>query len=71
MDGILLLLLYSCIIIIPVVHGRFAATATAAASADRCSLSLISPLACRRGDLVFAGEILALILRVDAITRMI
>ena len=44
MDGILLLLLYSGIIIIPVVHGRFAATATAAA-ADRCSFSLISPLA--------------------------
>ena len=45
MDGILLLLLYSGIIIIPVVHGRFAATATAAAAADRCSFSLISPLA--------------------------
>ena len=43
-DGILLLLLCSHIIIIPVVHGRFAATATAAA-ADRCSFSLISPLA--------------------------
>ena len=45
-DGILLLLLYSYIIIIPVAHGRFAATATAAAAAaDRCSFSLISPLA--------------------------
>ena len=44
-DGILLLLLYSYIIIIPVVHGRFTATATAAAAADRCSFSLISPLA--------------------------
>ena len=42
---ILLLLLYIYIIIIPVVHGRFTATATAAAAADRCSFSLISPLA--------------------------
>ena len=32
------------IMIIPVVHGRFAATATAAAAADRCSFSLISPV---------------------------
>ena len=33
-------------VIIPVVHGRFAARATAAAAADRCSFSLIiSPLA--------------------------
>ena len=33
--------------VIPVVHGRFAATATAAAAAaaDRCSFSLFSPLA--------------------------
>ena len=44
-DGILLLLLYSYIIIIPVVHGRFVVTATAAAAADRCSFSLIRPLA--------------------------
>ena len=44
-DGTLLLLLYSYIIIIPVVHARFAATATTAAAADRCSFSLISPLA--------------------------
>ena len=44
-DGTLLLLLYSYIIIIPVVHGRFAATATAAAAADRFSFRLISPLA--------------------------
>ena len=58
-DGILLLLLYSYIIIIPVVHGRFAATATASAVADRCSLSLISPsLGCRRGSLVVAGVML-------------
>ena len=42
---ILLLLLYSYIIIIPVVHGRFAVTATAAAAADSCSFSLISRLA--------------------------
>ena len=41
-DGILLLLLYSYIIIIHVVHGRFAATAAAAVAADRCSFSLIS-----------------------------
>ena len=45
MDGILLLLFYSCIIIIPVVHGRFATTATAAAAVDRCGFSLISLLA--------------------------
>ena len=46
MDGVLLLLLYSSIKIIPVVRGRFSATATAAAAAaDRCSFSLISPLA--------------------------
>ena len=46
-DGVVLVLLYNYIIIIPVVHGRFAATATAAAAAaaDRCSFSLISPLA--------------------------
>ena len=44
-DGIPLQLLYSCIIIIPVVHGMFAATATAAAAENRCSFSLISPLA--------------------------
>ena len=46
-DGILLLLLYSYIIVISVVHGRFATTTTAAAAAaaDRCSFSLISPLA--------------------------
>ena len=44
-DSILLLLPYSYIILIPVVCGRFAATATAAAAADRCSFSLISPLA--------------------------
>ena len=44
-DSILLLLLYSYIIIIPVVHGRFVVTATAAAAADRCSFSLIRPLA--------------------------
>ena len=43
-DYILLLLLYSYIIIIPVVHGKFTATATAAA-VDRCSFSLTSPLA--------------------------
>ena len=43
-DGILLLLLYSYIVI-PVVHGRFAATATAAAATDRSSFSLIDPLA--------------------------
>ena len=41
-----LLLLYSyIIIIIPVILGRFAATATAAAASDRFSFSLISPLA--------------------------
>ena len=45
MDGILLLLLYSYIITMPVVHGRYAATATAAAAADRCSISFISSLA--------------------------
>ena len=40
---LLLLLLYSYIIIIPVVHARLAAIATTAA-ADRCSFSLINPL---------------------------
>ena len=40
-----MVLLYSYIIIIPVVHGRFAPSATVAAAADRCSFSLISPLA--------------------------
>ena len=44
-DGIPLQLLYSYIIIIPVVHGMFAATATAAAATDRSSFSLIDPLA--------------------------
>ena len=44
-DGVVLVLLYNYIIIIPVVHGRFAATAAAAAAADRCSFSLIRPLA--------------------------
>ena len=68
----ILLLLYSYIITIPVVHGRFAATATAAAAAaDRCGVSLVSPLfGCRRGGLVVAGVILAL-LCVAAITRTI
>ena len=40
-----MLLLYNYIIIIPVVRGRFAATATAAAAADRCSFRLICHLA--------------------------
>ena len=44
-DGILLLLLLYSYIIIPVVHGRFGATATAAATTDRSSFSLIDPLA--------------------------
>ena len=67
----MLVLLYSYIIILPVVHGRFAATATAAAAADRCSFGLISPLfGCRRGGLVVAGVMLAL-LCVAAITRLI
>ena len=44
-DGVPLLLLYSYIMIRPVVHGRFAATATVAAAADLCSFSLSSPLA--------------------------
>ena len=70
-DGILYC--YCCTAIsIPVVHGRFAATATAAAAAaDRCGVSLVSPLfGCRRGGLVVAGVILAL-LCVAAITRTI
>ena len=45
-NGILLLLLYCYIIIISVVHGRFAVTATAAgAAADRSSFILIGPSA--------------------------
>ena len=44
-DGILLLMLYSYIRILPVVHGRFTSKATAAAAADCCSYILISPLA--------------------------
>ena len=71
-DGTLLLLLYSYIIIIPVVHGRFAATATAAAAAaaDRCSFSLMS-FGCRRGGLVVAGVIPALLMCADPYTLMI